>query len=296
MRNATVTLALGALLVAGQAFGQPARPKVIRTEIFNGGTYTVRYTPTGVSPGEAAEVKELERLENEVTYLRGLNDLKRQYVNAERLQEPQRRLVQQQLYGLDITRTGGGMLPWGGLGYGGFGLGYGDAYGAPGARALYGYGNPYLASYGYGAGLGGLSTVNRSLANGVGDEGAIKSTLARALAQQSSEEYAASVEKARDRVLARASESPNLRVALNLPAPGGKAGDGGIRTVGAETKSGVLLTLKSGEKVLGVKMEERGAWFVLKLKSGRTLQIRESEVVRIESGEGDVIKPAAGAP
>jgi len=295
MRVTSVTLTVGALLLAAPAFAQPAGGKVTRTQIINGGTVTVRYSTAGLSPGEAQSVKDIERLENESNYLRGLNDLKREYVANERALAAQRLVTQQQLYGTNISRTGLS-LPftaplYGRYGFGGFG-GFGSGF-YGGAAPLYtGYG---LGGYGLGGGAPGLTTTNRSLANGVGDEGSIQSSMAAALARQSSEEYAETVARSLDRVLVRASESPNLRVALHLPAgrrPG--TGDGGIRTVGDEVKSGVLLTLKSGEKVLGQKMEERGAWFLVKLKSGRTLRVRESEVLRIESGDGDVIKPAAG--
>src|SRR5262245_53796136 len=134
-----------------------------------------------------------------------------------------------QLYGVDITRTGAAMLPYGGFGGYGFPAGW---YGSTGYFGGY---------YGSGPGFaGGITTVNRSLANGGGDEGALKANMSQAIARQSSEEYAATVEKARDRVLARASESPALRVALDLPAPGERRPGGDIRTVGGEVKSGVL--------------------------------------------------------
>src|SRR5262245_19490890 len=101
-----------------------ARPGVQQMEIFNGGTRTVRYFGRDLSPSESTMLRELERLENESGYVGDLQSLKRQYVASERLLETNRALVQQSLYGREISTSASGTVyadtgfPFGsGLGY-----------------------------------------------------------------------------------------------------------------------------------------------------------------------------------
>jgi len=251
---------------------------VNRLEIYNGLSRIVRYSGNGLSPGEMASLRDMERLENEAGYTRNLQALKELYTTDERFLEPYRRSVQRQLYGLDVTRTSYGMGGlWnpafgGGLGYGG--LGYG---GLP-AYNLGGYG-----SAGYGlyapAMLGGTTTVNRSLANGVGDEGVVKASLARVMAQESTGEYGAEVNRAYAQASSRASASPTLRVAMGLRSRPGDAGMG-VGVSGTET-SPFTLTLKGGDKVRGTKLTEDKDWYVLDTPDGK-VKLRQSEVIRID--------------
>jgi len=282
MRRAFVSIAVWglALLSVAPASGQEPRGGVVRTEIYNGATRTVRYNSADLSPGEARSLQELERLENEISYLRDLDGVKREYVASERILEPHRRLVQQALYGVNVTGTSytgysGGAYPTGvrGAGWGGYGYGYG------------GYGDSITS--------GGGTTVNRSLSNGVGYEGALKTALATTIAGQATAEYALAVSSASDRALVRASGSPTLRVAMGLPADGRGRADGAFRPVAGEVESPVTLTLASGEKVRGTRMDEKGNWIIVTLSGGRQLRLRESEVVRIETAPSGT-KPAAG--
>src|SRR5260370_36525244 len=104
----------------------PAKPATLekdslgvhKMEIIEGPNRTVRYFGGG-SPGERSALMDLERAENDLDYARNLQDLKRQYVNSERILEPQRRYVQEQLYGVQITYATYNSLPPSAYGYGG---------------------------------------------------------------------------------------------------------------------------------------------------------------------------------
>jgi hypothetical protein len=287
---------LGSLLVAQVHAQQLPRPKmarqqarrgVHRLEVNNGPTQMVRYYSTGLTPGETTTVREMEQLENELTYARDIQALKQQYASDERMLESHRTEVQRVLYGLDVTRSTYA------AGYFGDGYGYGNFAGVPTASiAPYGYG------YGLGGGalIGGGTTVNASLANGVGDEGAIKTSLARVIAQQATPEYMASLDRAYDRVATRASTSPTLRVAFDLPAADDiRRERDRIRVVEGEmTPSGpIVLTLKDGGKVIGKKMSEKGDWFIVENMSGGQTRIRQSEVTRVDVNDKSKVVPAA---
>ncbi|MGL4552656.1 MAG: hypothetical protein ACRC33_15895 [Gemmataceae bacterium] len=276
MRSASVSFAVWGL-VALSAAGQEPGGRVNRVEIYNGATRTVRYNAPGLSPGESQSLRELERLENEAHFLREVDALKREYVASERSLEPVRRSVQRSLYGTDTTTTS----------LSGFATGsdYPTVVGSFGAYPAY----PYRGFASAGT-FGDRTTTNRSLENGVGDEGVLKAALARTIAQQATAEHAAAVSRAHELAVARAS-SPALRVAMGIPAEGRAARADGIRPV-ADDSSPVTLTLKGGETVRGVRVEEKGAWFTVTLAGGRQMRVRESEVVRIETAPGGV-KPAS---
>jgi hypothetical protein len=248
-------------------------------EVNNGATQTVRYYGSGLSPRESNNLRQVEYLENEITYARNIQELKQQYVADERFLQVHRTAVQRELYGLNISRSfetaylGG---PGRGLGFYGAGL------------------SPY--GYAYGGGLyGGLfgaatTTVDASLANGVGDEGAIKSALAITLARQATPEYMASLDRDLERATVAASTSPALRAALDLPpaTESRRERDRETRLVeGDVTPSGpIVLTLKNGDRVAGKRMRRKGDWIILDKMNGRVEEIRESEVVRIDREPG----------
>src|SRR5947209_14156390 len=60
-----------------------------RMMIVNGSSRTVHYFANGLSEGERATLRDLERAENEEYYTNNLMALRRQYVHSERLLEPQ---------------------------------------------------------------------------------------------------------------------------------------------------------------------------------------------------------------
>jgi len=263
------------------------KDKVHRMEIISGLTQNVRYFGTTLTPDEASTVRELERLENEMAYVRNLIALKQQYVTSERVLEPHRREVQLQLYGVDITQSSYGAAT--------AGFGYYNRLGALPAYTYAGYGGYAAPMVGLGAGFD--RTVSYSLANGVGYEGPVKEALSKTLAQQATPEYAASLERSYDRLALRASASPTLRVALGLPRPAETRRErDAIRTVAGEVDrptAPVVLTLKSGEVVRGKKMTEQKDWIVVDRVGGGRVRIRASEVVRIDETPTGGIRPAS---
>ena len=288
---------LGSLLAADAQAGLP-RPRLVRQsprggvhrmEVNNGATQLVRYYTRGLSPGETTTVREMEQLENELTYARNLQALKQQYASDERVLEAHRRSVQLALYGLDIRSN------FYSAGFFGGGPGFGNRF--AGVPFYAGYG----AGYGYGVGGGGAlvgSSVSQeaNLAFGVGDEGAIKSALARVIAQQATPEYLTSLDRSFERVATRAATSPTLRLAFNLPTTERLRRErDNIRVVeGDLTPSGpIVLTLRSGEKVICKKMREKGDWFVVERTRGGETRIRQSEVVRVDVNDKSKVVPQA---
>ncbi|HZY88746.1 MAG TPA: hypothetical protein VFE78_28235 [Gemmataceae bacterium] len=289
-------VALGLLTAtAGRAqekLPAPAKPAaretapsgVYRMVIRNGATETVHYvTGSGVSPGDSAMLRDLEGAENEAMYARNLQRLKMQYVASERLLEPERRFIQKALYGQSIS-------------YGtsnGFDSSLGG-YGGPGFRFAGGY--PYYGGgyggFGYGGSVFGSSSssVNRSLANGMGDEGVLKNMLSQTIAQEATPNYTAAAMRNYNAAVARAGESNSLRVALGLPER--KAGGPNpYRYAAAESTAPVVLTLKNGQQVEGSKMAMEGDFYVIETPT-RKVRVLKSEVTRIDEAKSGV-KPAS---
>jgi len=284
-----------ALLLVDAAEAQYLRPTanrragVHRMDVFNGSNHTIRYFGSNLTPGETSTLRDLERLENELEFSRNVIALKQEYVSGERAMDAFRRSIQFQLYGQDITQTSYAAAVAGGGRYG-YGSGYGYGYGSG-----YGFGNAGPVS---GAFASSGQTTNLSLANGVGDEGAIKNAVARIIATQATPEYFATLERSYDRMALRAGSSDILRVALNLPAPEETRRERGrIRAIEGEVDGGsgpVTLTLKSGEKLVGKKMTEKGDWMLLEKVGGGQVRIRASEVTRIdEATSGNGVKGAS---
>jgi hypothetical protein len=148
-------------------------------EIIEGPNRTVHYFG-GATAADRRALVDLEVAENDLDYALNLHALKRQYVNSERILEPQRRYVQEQLYGVQISYGTYNSLA-------GYGYGYGSG-------SYYPYAWPYnWGGYGYGgfSGYLGGSTTNvvRSLAYGMGDEGVLKSAIAPVIAKDATTEY-----------------------------------------------------------------------------------------------------------
>src|SRR5205814_570134 len=122
---ASVVLALAG---AGQALAQGPE-SVHRLEVRNGiSTRTYFFAGKNLSEGEQVMLRDLERAENEAGYARDLLALRRDYVDSERLFEPERRGTLELLYGRNFSATG----------FGTFGAGYGDS--------PYGYVPPFVAA------------------------------------------------------------------------------------------------------------------------------------------------------
>jgi hypothetical protein len=274
---------------AKPAAQETAAPGVHRMVIRNGAIQTVHYVAgRDVSPGDAATLRDLEGAENEAMYAGDLQKLKMQYVASERLLEPERRFIQMALYGQSINvATNDGYV------------GFFGGDGGPGFRFAGGYPSYAYGPYGFGglglgvAYAGGRSVdVNRSLANGMGDEGVLKNTLAQVIAQQSSPEYATAAVRRYNAAVARAGESNTLRAALGLPER--KAGAANpYRYAAAESMAPVVLTLKSGQTVEGSKMATEGDFYVIETPN-RKVRVLKSEVTRIDEAK-EAVKPAGGA-
>jgi len=295
--------ALAALLAVGTLQAEPPRkmvrssqPAVHQMEILNGASRTVRSFGVGLSTGEAASLSDLDRLENEAAFSHDVQALKRQYVLSERLLEPHRRLVQLELYGRSTSRTNydnytaGYQSPSygiGGFGVGGFGVG---GFGGGG----FGYNNGGSA-YSTGS-FGGQSSETRSLANGVGDEGALKADLAAVIAKQASPTYAASVAQEYRQAVAVAATSPRLRAGLRLQSPDEiRKEDNAIRAADYESPvaNRVTLTLANGKKVVGTNLHEGKEWITLDRADGGTSRYRLGQVMQIDlPSAGGKIKPA----
>jgi hypothetical protein len=279
-------VALGLLTTtAGRAqekLPQPVKPAaretvapggVHRMVIRNGATQTVHYVAgRDVSPGDAATLRDLEGAENEAMYAMDLQRLKAQYVASERLLEPERRFIQMALYGqnINVATTDG---------YVGF---FGGGYGGAGFRFAGGYPNYAYGAYPYGGLGGGVAfsggrsvDVNRSLANGMGDEGVLKNTLSQVIAAEATPHAMATAMRNYNAALARAGESNTLRTALGLPA--GKAGaPGTARYAADETTAPVDLTLKNGQTIEGSKIvDEKGDYYVIETPTRKVRVLKE---------------------
>ena len=281
--------ALAALLVVGSLQADPPRrkvssrqPAVHQMEILNGASRTVRSFGINLSTGEVASLSDLDRLENEASFVHDVLALKRQYVLSERLLEPHRRLVQQDLYGRAVTTSNYGSVDTN-VGYGSVGYNYGiGGFGVGG----YGYNSP--ASYTTGS-AGSQTTVVRSLAEGVGDEGALKANLATVIAKQAVPGYAASVAQEYRQATATAASSPRLRAALRLPS----ADEMRAADYEAPIANRVTLTLANGKKVIGTNLQEGKEWITLDRADGGTSRYRLAQVMQIDlPSTGGKVAPA----
>jgi hypothetical protein len=272
-------LALALLLAASAANAQPNGVKpaikqegpggVHRMEIYNGPTRTVAYISSGLSPSEESAVREMQRADSEAALADDLLALRRQYVRNERSFETRRHAVQELLYGYAAEESNtftASSTGWFG-GYGGYG----------GYPYLSAYPNGYLPAT-YSTGFSGSSTY--SLAPGVGDEGVIKTAIARTLAAQATPEYASQANLALQNAVARGSQSDTIRTAMGMTKKEPVAAAGfETTTTGADVV--VTRTLEGkNEKVEGKMVREDKDWLVVDTKDGRRT-IPKSQVVDI---------------
>lgn len=250
-----------------------------RMEIYNGPFRMVQFFAAGASAAEQANLREIERSENDAALADQLLALRRQYVANERILENQRRQFQQLLYAYPTQISAGlltGTLP---AAYP-FGYGYSSPYDY--GSFLYG-GSPYLA------GFAGIASVNGAW--GIGEGSPIKVELARTLASQATPEYATQAYRQYYNALAHAGE-PNSRIATVAGVPS----KGGIRPLEYQPAPGelrltrpgahVVLTRKLGdsaEKVEGTVVSETGDWVVLDTKAGKRSLAKSTIVDVLES-------------
>jgi hypothetical protein len=272
----------------------PAMPRgdVFRMEINNGATQTVRYYGTDLTPREATTLRELEQLENEISYARNLQALKTQYIAEERTLAIQRAQTQQQVY----ANVAYGWPLRGSLVATSVPFLDGRFF----RTGLVGLDFPLLGGFIGGNGFVGNGFLGRSLlASAVLDDGPIQNAVASTVARQATPEYMASLDRAYDRVAMQASASPSLRVAFKMPSvEEARRERGAVRQAAGEeddapASSAVMLTLKDGEKVAGSKMRETKDWIIIQKMGGGEARYRPSEVVRIEVNDKSKVRFAA---
>jgi len=246
---------------------------VHRIELYSGPHHSIAYMPSdNVSNNDRVTAREMERAENEQIYVRDLERLKQQYVNSERVSEPQRRAVQKDLYGKSITtnesaadyssrrfNTGyGGIGSYPGyLGYNAYPgyLGYGG-YGGFGGYA--GYGNRRGFSNGY-AGSASES-MTRSLQFGVGDEGRFKDEMVKVIAQQASPEYADAAQRHYHTALSHAAASPAVARAMSPHTTANVSADEDELSY---PKDSEVVVWSGNEKYSGTVKADRPNWLIL---------------------------------
>jgi hypothetical protein len=261
-------LTLGLLLTASAAWGQE---KVHRLEIYNGPMRTVHYYVEGLSMGERASLSDLQRLENEVAFTDQLAALRQQYIRDERELQRRRAVVQNLLYGTSTTYATG-FYP-GAVWVGGYPYGYG-------LPLSYAYPNVVTTAALYP--IGSVGTTTQSLLFGIGDEGVIKTEMARVLASQASPQYAALARQEYLTALDRASNDPKLGRVLGL-----KKGDVALAEfarvvppgMGLSAGDQVSLTARDGKTIDGKFVRETGDWVTVDTGKEQ-VTVRKSEITR----------------
>lgn len=257
---------------------EPSSGSVHRMVILEGPNRRVQYIATGnLSSSDSQATYNLERAENELAYLRDLQQLKLEYVKSELTLEPHRRAVQQELYGKQITTSS----------YGSSYVNYSPyrAYGYPGG--LYGTNmgySPYsFGSYrNSGAALGSFSssayTERRGLQFGMGDEGRMKNAIVQVLAAQSSPDYVNTAVRNYEAAVERAAGSPVLSRDLGLRKSSGLGASAGP----SFTKGSKVTIWVGNEKYVGTVKDDRPDWVVLQTDKGE-VTVRKSEITRSET-------------
>lgn len=262
------------------AAAEPPPGSVHRMVIQEGANRTVRYIASGnLSTSDRQAASDLERTENELTYLRNLQQLKHQYVKSELSLEPYRRYVQGYLYGRQIHSAG----------YASTYANYAPngVYGVPGTYGYNGFYSPY--GYGYGRGYGGYGGLayasrsaqsyseTRSLQYGMGNEGVMKNAIVGGSARQALPEYTVAALRDYQSALARAAASPVLSRDLNLP----KSAASAPSAEPTFTKGAKATIWVGNEKYAGTVKEDLPGWVVLQTDKAE-VTVRKSEISRAE--------------
>jgi hypothetical protein len=257
---------------------------VHRIVIQEGGNRRVSYILSNdLSTADRRAASDLERAENELTYLHDLQRLKQQYVQSERSLEPQRRIVQRQLYGRRIHY---GSANVNAVNYGG---GYGYGYpGVTGYNVSYPYWHAGYAGFGgyggYGYPGGAISSVSansysedRSLQYGVGNEGAIKNALVQVVARDAAPESLAAARRNYDAAASHAAASPILSRDLGL-----KKSTAAPSQAPSYAKGGKATIWVGNDKYVGTIKEDRPDWVVIQTDKTE-VTVRKAEITRSET-------------
>lgn len=254
--------------------------------IYNGRMRTVHYVQDGLSPSDAATVRDLERAENDVAMADMVQDLRLQYLRDERELEARRHQVQMLLYGYSSDTTAGlsGASPFGGLAatYGPYGVSGGFFY--PG----YGITGPYAAAYPYAGGgvlAAGFSAAagSNSLAYGVGDEGVVKNVVAGTLSEPASPDFAARAHANLGAAWSRASQIAAFRSGAGLKGPIAlAAGEESMESrFGLHRGDNVNVTVRGADKAISGKVvAESPGWITIDTDAGQET-VRTSEITRV---------------
>lgn len=262
------------------AAAEPPPGSVHRMVIQEGVNRSVYYVTSGnLSSGDRLAAADLERTENELTYLKNLQRLKHQYVKSELSLEPQRSYMQRQLYGRRVSSSG-----------------YNATYanyvpnGVYGVAGTYGY-HPFYSPYGYGYGNGfgypgsafssrsaSAYSETRSLQFGMGNEGSLKNAIVQVIARQTSPDHAAAALRDYQTAVSRASASPVLSRDLGLSKK-----DVSAPSAGPTFTKGNKATIWIGnDKYEGTVKDDLPGWVVLKTDKAEVM-VRKSEISRAET-------------
>lgn len=259
------------------AAAEPPPGSVHRMVIQEGANRSVHYIASGnLSLSDRQAALDLERAENELTYLKNLQQLKQQYVKSELSLEPWRRYVQGQLYGRQVhsasyRSTYANYLPNEIYGVAG-GWGYGGSY------------SPYFNGYGFGypgrayaSRMGSSYSETRSLQFGMGNEGSLKNALVGTIARQALPDYTTAAVRDYQSALSRAAASPVLSRDLGL-----SKSDASAPSAEPTFTKGAKATIWVGnEKYAGTVKDDLPGWVVLQTDKAE-VTVRKSEITRAE--------------
>jgi hypothetical protein len=240
---------------------------------------SVHYIASGnLSSDDRRAAADLERAENELSYLRNLQQLKHQYVKSELSLEPWRNYIQRQLYGRQVhsgsyNATYANYVPNSGYGvatpYGNgqfsspYGYGFGHGFGSPGLA----FASRNASSY----------SETRSLQYGMGNEGVLKNAIVQVIARQSSPDATVAAMRDYESALSRAAASPVLSRDLGLT----KKDVSSPSAEPAFTRGAKATIWIANEKYEGTVKDDRPGWVVLQTDKAE-VTVRKSEITRAE--------------
>lgn len=256
-----------------------------RMEILSGPNVSVRYFGRDLAPTEMAALRDLEHAENTANNANAMAALRHLYMSNEMQMENRRHIVQMALYGFNTSSTfgavSGGAVAAPFMGATGIPNNYSLVQNPyypvsglfPGQSAT----NPYFPNvytpgfFGGDTGLSGTVTTAQSLHFGMGDEGPIKTEVAKAMAAGYTPESSAAALRGLDAAAARVASLPKLRDGAGGGGEGGK-----IALVDYPT---LTVTTKDGKELKGKLVREDADWLYLQTDT-EEVSIRKSDVNR----------------